>query len=298
MTTSLPSRRLLAALALALLATLVFAPPALAQNLVVNGDFESSGGSADEPRGWHTHITSFTPLPEYRDPENKKGRTGKYHFKCGCGADWGMVRPWALLVCPNCKHAITGLEDSGDWYQKNNECVSVGSYAGRPHALIYRLPEAVGNNQGVRALSEPIKVSRGEGFEVSFDAIAKGAHCRVFVEGFRLERDDKEAQAFAKTLSPESNPLKQTFRLRRNFRQSINAQTPGQWTTFREQFIPEGRQVGENPDTKYSDVLIVNLYAYLPGEAAYDNVVIRRLTSAEVAKVRQEEAQEDDVRRR
>ncbi|MCX5660462.1 MAG: hypothetical protein NTW19_12170 [Planctomycetota bacterium] len=287
MPTALPLSRALALLAI----LLSLAAPALAQNLVTNGDFESAGASTDEPRGWHTHITSFIPIPEYRDPEHKQGRTGVYHFKCGCGHDWGTVRPWALLVCPQCKHAVTGLEDSGDWYQKNDECVTVGGPGSKSgHALIYRLPEAVGNNQGVRALSDPIRVKRGEGFDISFDTKASGAHCRVFVEGFRLENDDKAAQAWVKTLPPESNPLKQTTRLKRVFRQSVNANTPGEWTTFREQFVSEGRYA--------FDVLIVNLYAYLPGEAGYDNVVLRRLTPAEMSKYRQDNPPSEDERLR
>lgn len=305
-----------------LLLALAQAGLARAQNLLVNGDFEarpvraapaaapssastpasSSSGAATasapdpadatlEPRGWHTRITSFTPIPEYRDPAKKQGRTGNFQFKCGCGRDWGSVRPWALLVCPGCKHAVTGLEDSGDWYQRNHECVSVGPSGGRPgQALRFTLPEAVGNNQGVRALSDPVRVRRGEGFEVSFDARAGASHCRVFVEGFRLEESDKVAQEWVKTLPAEANPLKQTTRLRRVFRQQVNAQTPGKWTPFKEQFVSEGRYA--------FDVLIVNLYAYMPGEVAYDNVVLRRLSPAEMAQYRRENPPPEDERLR
>ena len=104
---------------------MLLAAPALAQNLVKNGDFEGGLTTRGEPVGWHTRLTSIIPVPEYKDPEHKEGRTGVVHFKCGCGYDWGTVRPFATLVCPKCGHMNTGLEDAGDWYNKNHEYVSL-----------------------------------------------------------------------------------------------------------------------------------------------------------------------------
>ena len=107
--------------------TLLLASPcAMAQrgrNLLKNGGFEDWPKDAVQPPGWHTLLTSIIPIPEYKDPQNKQGRTGRVDFKDGCGYIWGTVRPWAGLFCPKCKHLNIGLEDAGDMYFDNHEYV-------------------------------------------------------------------------------------------------------------------------------------------------------------------------------
>jgi hypothetical protein len=244
-------------------------------NLLKNGNFEQGmDTTTGEPVGWHSKIIGVIPIPEYLDPERKKGRTGKYSFKCGCGHIWGNVRPWAYLYCPECARLNVGLEDSGDLYADNETCVEIGSgKSGR--GLAYKLPTAIGNNEGVRVVSDLIKAEPGAGYEINFDTRASKSHVRLFVECFREETGDDKATEWVKTLPPKANPLKQTIRLKRVFRKHIDAGTPAAWTHFSETFVA--------PDRYQFDCMYVSLYAYLPGEAAFDNVVLRKLTPAELA---------------
>ncbi|QNN23227.1 hypothetical protein HED60_13415 [Planctomycetales bacterium ZRK34] len=255
----------------------LFAAGAFARtpNLLKNGNFEHGmDTTAGEPVGWHTKIIGIIPIPEYMDPVRKKGRTGKYEFKCGCGHIWGNVRPWAYLYCPECGRLNVGLEDSGDLYDDNETCVKIG--AGKTgRGLEYDLPVAIGNNEGVRVVSDLIKAEPGAGYEISFDTKASKSHVRLFVECFREETGDDLATRWVKTLPAKSNPLRQTVRLKRVFRKHIDAKTPTTWTHFSETFVA--------PDRYAFDWMYVSLYAYLPGEAAFDNVVLRKLTPAELA---------------
>lgn len=244
-------------------------------NQLKNGDFERSIESpGGEPFGWHTKIIGVIPIPEYLDPERKKGRTGKYEFKCGCGHIWGNIRPWAYLYCPECGRLNVGLEDSGDLYADNETCVQLG--AGKSgNGLVYKLPTAIGNNEGVRVVSDLIKAEPGAGYEISFDTKAVKSHVRLFVECFREETGDMQSTEWIKTLPAKSNPLRQSVRLKRVFRKHIDAGTPAAWTRFSEKFVA--------PDRYAFDCMYVSLYAYLPGEAAFDNVVLRKLTPRELA---------------
>lgn len=243
------------------------------RNLLANGGFEKGTSDTDEPAGWHTRITGVIPVPEYTDPANKRGRTGVNNFRCGCGHDWGPVRPWAMLVCPNCERLNPGLEDSGGLYQQNESYVDL--VAGRSgKAARLTLPEAIGNNQGVRVVSDLIKARRGAGYEIAVDAAAEGSHLRVFVEGFRkLPVSSRDSQWLA-GLPAKANPLRQKARLERVFRKQINVGTPASWQRFSEKFVA--------PSRYQFDVMFVTLYAYLPGKAAYDNVVLRELNRAEL----------------
>src|SRR5262249_46250218 len=144
--------------------------------------------------------------------------------------------------------------------------------------LGFKLSEAVGNMQGVRALSDLIPAHRGDGYEFSVDTISRGSSVRLFVEGFQLDRDAddiKEVQAWLKKLPPGSNPLHLTAPLKRVFRQQINGQTPATWTTLSERFADE--------EPKPFDYMFVSLYGYIPGEVGFDNVVLRRLNPQELA---------------
>jgi len=256
-------------------------------NLLSNGNFDRWIDGEAEPVGWHTRITSVIPIPEYRDPENKKGRTGVYHFKCGCGEMWGDARPWTNLYCPACKQMNTGLEDSGDFYIDNFKYVEPATGpTGRAAAM--KIPKPVGDMEGVRIISELMRAEEGAAYEISFDAISHGPHVRVFVEYFKeLKPDDnklspiekklaEQGAEWVKTLPVESNPMKLKYFLKRGFRKHINAGSPNTWTHFSETFMPPER---------YADVdyMFVSLYGYLEGECAFDNVVLRKLTPQERA---------------
>ena len=257
-----------------LLALMTSGPPALAGNLLSNGGFEKGLTEEGEPEGWHTRLTGIIPVPQYEDPENKKGRTGVTHFECGCGHDWGTVRPWAQLWCPKCGQMNIGLEDSGELYLKNHEFVGlVNGRSGR--GMGFRLNKAVGEVQGVRVISDLVEAESEAGYEISFDAISQGPVPRVFVECFRRIPGDTEAAEWVSKLPPDSNPLKQGVRLKRVFRKQVAAESPRTWTRFSEQFVP--------PKRYRFDAMFVTLYAYMPGEAAYDNVVLRKLSRAELA---------------
>jgi hypothetical protein len=258
-------------------------------NLLTNGRFEKWDEETGEPEGWHTRITSVIPIPEYRDPENKKGRTGVVNFKCGCGTMWGTVRPWTNLVCSNCGQMNHGLEDSASLYDLNFESVeAVDGKSGKGAGIKMTAP--VGNNQGVRIISKLIKAKRGAGYKISFDAKSKGAHLRVFVEGFQLQPKDKKAAEWVKTLDAESNPLKFTHRLKRRFRKHINVNFPSDWKHFSATFAAQKRYA--------FDYMFVTLYAYLPGEASYDNVVLRKLTASELKEHYQRRGRPKDKRLR
>jgi len=242
------------------------------KNLLTNGGFEKGLSKTDEPVGWHTKLTGVIATPQYTDPANKKGRTGIVHFRCGCGHDWGTVRPRPMLVCPQCKHTNPGLEDSGDLYQRNHEYVRL--VRGRHRKAIgMTLPKAVGRAQGVRVISKLVTAKRGEGYEIRVDAISAGPHLRVFVEGFIRQAQEHEQPSLSEATKPEADPHGHTHRLKRVFRKQINIGTPSTWQTFSQRFVPrEGYAF---------DAMFVTLYAYHPGEAAYDNVVLRQLSPVE-----------------
>lgn len=259
------------------------------KNLLSNGRFERWSDKTGEPEGWHTRITSLIPIPEYRDPANKKGRTGVTRFKCGCGYMWGTVRPWTNLVCPQCDQMNHGLEDSAAFYDRNYESVEpVRGKSGKAAGI--KMSESVGNNQGVRVISKLVKADRGAGYKISFDARSSGAHLRVFVEGFELKSKDEKAREWVKTLDAKSNPMKLQTRLKRRFRHQVNAGKPGGWKHFSSTFAAQKRY--------QFDYMFVTLYAYLPGEAAYDNVVLRKLTSSELKAHHRERGKPRDKRLR
>jgi hypothetical protein len=184
-----------------------------------------------------------------------------------------------MLVCPQCERLNPGLEDSGELYQQNDQYVTLVSHD-RGKAIRFNLPQSVGNNQGVRMVSDLIKAERSAGYEISFNAISEASHLRVFVEGFRLKPDDQEAAKWVKSLPSKANPWGQGTRLKRVFRKQVNAGKPVDWTCFSAQFIP--------PSRNQFDYMFVNLYAYLPGKAAYDSVVLRKLTKSEIRALRKD----------
>jgi hypothetical protein len=169
-----------------------------------------------------------------------------------------------------------GLEDSGSKYFKNHEYVSID----RNKVFQFKLPPAVGNSQGGRAISRLIEAKPGAGYEISFEAVSSGPSLRVFVEGFRRMEYDDDATAWVKTLPPHANPFKQDVRLKRVYRKQVPAGRPRSWTRFSEKFTA--------PQRYQFDCMFINLYAYLPGEAAYRTVSLRQLTARELAAFRRE----------
>lgn len=249
-------------------------------NLLENGGFERGTNDKGEPRGWHTRMTSFTTIPEYTDPANKKGRTGRVFFRDGSGHEWGTTRPWAMLRSPKSGHVITGLEDSAAYYEENHESVSLGS--GRNgKGVHFNMSEVVGNNQGARVFSHLVKANSKDVYVISFDAVSKAPHLRVFVEGFKLEKINDEDKALLDSLPEGANVYNIPSRLKRVYRKQINCETPGSWKHFEDAFAAPSEQYG-------FDYLMVNLYAFLPGEAAYDNVVLRKATKREAEAYRDE----------
>ncbi|MFW6060416.1 MAG: hypothetical protein ACODAQ_09550 [Phycisphaeraceae bacterium] len=255
-----------------LLALLIIVPPATAQqNLVANGDFSAGTNDRGEPIGWHTKITSVIAVPEYEDPENKRGRTGRVRYRCGCGEFWpGAVRPWTQLRCPDCGHTHVGLQDAGGIYFTNHERVSITERDGR-NVLTLKNQGA-----GTRAISDLIEAERGAPYAINFKVIASGVSTRVFVEGFRkVEGSREEDRAWLDTLPEEANPLNQTVRLRRAFRRQINPGSPGEWKEMTEVFAA--------PKPRYHfDYLFVSLYAYSgSGEASFADIKLRKITPRE-----------------
>ena len=265
------------------------APRNQTPNLLRNGDFKKPPTKTNEPLGWHTRLTSIIPVPQYTDPEHKKGPTGVTHFKCACGYNWGSVRPWTMLICPQCKHMNIGLEDSGPQYRNNHESVSLIKL-GQDRLLGLNLSKAVGENQGVRVISDLVRAQRGAGYEISFDAVSYGPKLRVFVECFRIDKDDEKAKQWVKSLPSDSNPLKLNSRLKRVFRKQVNPGSPGQWQRFSEPFAA--------PKRYEFDYMFVTLYAYMPGKAQYDNVVLRRLSQRELLDYWNERGEPKDKRLR
>lgn len=281
------TRRPLTLIALMIAALFLAGAAPNVKNLVTNGDFERGTNKQDEPNGWHTRITGYTSTPEYEDPANKKGRTGVINFRCACGHEWGTTRPWTGLLCPKCKQMVVDLEESAGFYAKNFESVKLIS-RGNGKAVGVTMDGNVGGNQGVRVMSALMKAQRGGGYEMGFEALSDGkASIRVFLEGFRLVEDDEKATELLAKLPPECNPYKLTGRIKRVFRIHVNAEQPGRWTAFKEQGVP--------PKRSEFDLMLVNLYSYMPdAQAAFDNVFVRQLSQAEVDKFRKERGARDE----
>lgn len=280
-------RLLVAFAALSVVAVAMVASPIVNadsdDNLLKNGGFERGTNDAGEPVGWHTRLTSFTVIPEYKDPANKQGRTGRVFFRDGAGHEWGTTRPWAMLRSPKSGHVITGLEDAAAFYDENHESISIGK-GKSGNAVHFNMSEVVGNNQGARVFSHLVKADSSDVYFLSFDAISKKPHLRVFVEGFKLEPLTDDDKALLASLPEGSNVYDIPGRLKRVYRKQINCETPGNWKHFADTFAAPSEQYG-------FDYLMVNLYAFLPGEAAYDNVVLRKATRSEAAAYRKEKPQ-------
>ena len=250
-------------IALALLLLALLAPIGLAAgNLVANGGFERGDKYPDY---WHCQLTDFMPK------KVSDGPPPAFHYICGCGHDLGDVKPWCGLLCPKCGGFISG-EECGAWYLQNHARVSLDGGGARGKCVKFTLPESVGNNQGVRIMSYMIKAKRGWGYKLSFSAKAKGAHPRVFVECYRYLRSPKTAAQW----EGETDPTSPREPVERCFRAHVNCEGSSSWKEYTKDVVA--------PKRYHFDYMLVKLYAYMPGEAWFDNVSLKPMTSSELRK--------------
>jgi hypothetical protein len=241
-----------------------------ATNLVENGTF-SKADQDKLPEGWYCRLADYMP----KEQVNANG-IKSYRYICGCGQDLGDVKPWCGLFCPKCKGFIGG-EESGDWYAKNHERVSLDG-----GAVKFTLDKSTGENQGVRIFSHLIKVKRGWGYRLSFKTRTKGSIARVFVECFRYP-DKVKSNVWEGAHDPA---LGQQAAIEKSYRGHVNCGSPADWQTFTKDLIA--------PKRYEFDFITVKLYAYMPGEAWFDDVVITPMTPSEVEEFRSKKQPKDD----
>jgi len=128
----------------------------------------------------------------------------------------------------------------------------------------------VGENQGVRILSYLIKAKRGWGYKLSFSAKTKGSIARVFVECYRNLRSPRTTAQW----EGRSDPTAPSDPIERSFRAHVNCGSPGSWKEFTKDIVA--------PKRYHFDYMLVKLYAYMPGEAWFDNVSLKPMTAREL----------------
>ena len=292
----------------AVVACLLTLPAAAERNMVRNGGFEEGF------RYWHIHLTDYMP-ETIREADGSR----HYRYRCACGHDLGEYKPWIGLICPKCKGFISG-EECGSWYVKNHERVSIVN-GGDGRCIKFTLPTHVGNNQGVRVFSQLIRVKPGWGYKLTFYARAAGSIPRVFVECF-----DETKKEGSWNWDPEFNPQNIKRPLKKSYRAHVNCGSPTNLrreprTTEAERgkFDDDGRgeeiiKGGGSSDVttpeppKYTKVgkwqryykeivaparyqfeaMSVKLYAYMPGEAWFDNIKIVPMTASELRRFKAE----------
>ena len=235
------------------------APAALAANLVPNGGFEKGDGL---PEAWHVKLTDF-----YCKKQNDDKQHPAFRYICGCGQDLGDGQPYMGLICPKCKGFLCGQE-CGAWYVNNDKCVSL-DHGAQGRCVKFTLPKDVGENQGVRIFSSIIKARKGWGYILDFDVKTDGALARVFVECYR---PPKVIRSFLWDGGADPNAPKMP--IERCHRAPVNCGAPKTWTHFTREVIARKRYQFE--------YMVVNLYAYMPGEVWYDNVSLRPMTGKEM----------------
>jgi hypothetical protein len=239
-----------------------------AGNMVANGGFERVDEQG-RPDYWHVQLTDFMP----ETTRNADG-TRAYRYKCGCGHDLGPAKPWAGLICPKCGGWISG-EECGSWYLKNHERVSVVP-GGHNRCVKFDLPTSVGNNQGVRIFSRLMRAKRGWGYKLRFRVKAYKAHPRVFVEGYRYAATggSRYASKYMTDVPKELDPDRTGKPLERIFRAHVNCSGDSSWKTYTKEFVA--------PERYQFDFLSVKLYAYMPGEAFFDDVALVPMSRSEM----------------
>jgi hypothetical protein len=231
---------------------------------VPNGGFEQGNAHPDH---WFVKLTDFKPKKE----TNAEGFIS-YRYICACGKDLGNVQPYIGLFCPQCKGFLSG-EEAGAWYVNNDKCVSLDNgKTGR--AVKFTLPKDVGENQGVRIFSALIPAKLGWGYILEFDVKTHKSLARVFVECYR---EVKVPRSFLWDGGYAPNAPK--VPIERVYRCPVNCGSSPNWQHFKEPFprkLPLGKSYQFN-------LMAVKLYAYMPGEAWFDNVVLRPMTEREMA---------------
>jgi hypothetical protein len=241
-------------------AAVLLAPGSLrSTNMVPNGNFEQGSGV---PAQWHVRLSDYR-VRTVTSPEGRRVR----EYLCGCGRVLGNTRPWAGLTCGGCGGWMGG-EESGKWYIHNHRCVSLVP-GRRGRGVKFTLPTAVGNNQGVRIYSRLVKVKPGWGYRISFYAKAKRSVARVFVECYRARR---VPDGFTADRRLEPTGTKKP--IDRCYRRHIPCESPAAWTRFTNVILAPRRYRFE--------WMAVKLYAYMPGEAWFDDVTVTPLSPTEM----------------
>lgn len=240
---------------------MALSPLALAgQNLVTNGGFEKHDGKV--PEGWHIKLTDFMPKEVGKDDAGNM----RYRYICACGQDLGDVKPWCGLICPKCGGFISG-EECGAWYTQNHERVSLDR-GPNGYCVKFTLDKSTGENQGVRIMSHLIKVKPAWGYVLTFSCRTKGgAIARVWAECYRAPHTAKSYH-WEGPMDPGAKDG-----LERIYRAQVNCGSPDSWQTFTKEIVA--------PKRYQFDTISVKLYAYMPGEAWFDNVAIRPMTQKE-----------------
>ena len=298
-------------IALAVLLVALAAGPAAARNMIKNGNFEKGNIYPDK---WYVRLTDYMP-----DTTRHEGGARTYHYICACGHDLGEWKPWCGLFCPQCKGFISG-EECGSWYVRNHERVSlVDGRSGK--CIKFTLARNVGNNQGVRVFSHLVKAKPGWGYVLTFDARTSHSIARVFVECYRETKREGSFTWDAKfnphklnvplercyrahvncgsptNINPEPEPRKKKSRgeaRSEKAKEEAAKQEPPRddWSSDKPNYEPPpptqagpwGRYRKEivAPRRYRFEWMTVKLYAYMPGEAWFDNVYLRPMTAKEL----------------
>jgi len=232
-----------------------------AGNMVKNGGFEKHDGNT--PEGWYIKLTDFMP----KEKENAQGYKS-YDYICACGENLGDVKPWCGLFCPKCGGFISG-EECGGWYTQNHTRVSL-DHGPHGYCVKFTLDKSTGENQGVRIFSHLMKVKRGWGYKLRFSARTKGSVARVFAEGYRHPPRAKSSH----WEGPSDSALGKEEMIERCYRAQVNCGSPGDWQTFEKDVYA--------PERYLFDYISIKLYAYMPGEAWFDDISLVPMTPSEV----------------
>jgi hypothetical protein len=139
--------------------------------------------------------------------------------------------------------------------QDNVRIYSTLEADGTPNrALAMNLSKVAAENNGLAALSEPVKIEKGARYRLSFKYLSDGPKLHVFVKGYTLVPDGKggaiEREVYRRQVPP-------------------TGATDGKWVTVVDDLNPQHV-------TFPVQLLRVDLYAYLnPGLVLFDDVVLK-----------------------
>jgi len=160
-------------------------PAEAATNIIKNGGFEREGANGNLFEGWSANMMGYMPRVFGRDALGQ----AIFHYICGCGYDLGTEKPFAGLMCPNCGR-VSVAEETGSWYDDNADFVKVGP--GRHgRGCMFDIPLIVGQNEGVRIISDLVKIKRDWPYEITVSARTEGPTAiKVFVECYKVVDDE------------------------------------------------------------------------------------------------------------